>query len=360
MSDSQSSVRHIGYRRCLGAMFAARLLFGADCIQAHNFACITTATDFQNALDDAAGMYSGEDNYIQLAAGTYKTGSATGNGPFHFTSTSTHILGIRGGATSNCQSYGSDATLAKLDGNNATQVLRIENPNGYFFIVLLTIQNGKSTTNGGGLAVDQSGHGNEVQVTNNIFYHNQTTANGGAFALYSDYVDFSLPQIILGGNLIYDNSAADDGAGRVIEDNEPSSISNNTIYNNTATSAGGTGGLAVGGNGASQIYNNIFWSNSNYGLNLLSANIVVSHNDYGTITGMSADPSSVANLNTNPMFVDASANNFHLSGSSPLLGQGLGSKSTSVDLDGYEYSLKNRVDMGAYEETIFVDGFDGD
>jgi hypothetical protein len=360
MNDTQSGIRHILKNGFFRAAFAVSLLAGAKGIPAHVFDCITTATNFQNALDAAAGTYSAEDNYIQLGAGTYKTGGATGNGPFHFTSTSTHILGIRGGATSNCQQYGSDATLAKLDGNNTTQVLRIENPNGYLFIVDVTIQNGKSTTNGGGLAVNQSGHGNEVQITNDIFYHNQTTANGGAFALYTDYANLSFPEIILGGNLIYDNLAVDDGAGLVMEDNEPASISNNTIYNNTATATGGTGGLAVGGTGASQIFNNIFWGNSNYGLNLLSAGIVVSYNDYGTITGMTADASSTANLSKNPMFVDTSTNNFHLSGSSPLLGQGLGSKSTSSDLDGYEYSPKNKVDMGAYEETIFVDGFDGD
>ena len=42
-------------------------------------------------------MYNGEDNAIDLAQGVYKTGAATGSGPFHYSSSAaTGYINLRG------------------------------------------------------------------------------------------------------------------------------------------------------------------------------------------------------------------------------------------------------------------------
>ena len=49
---------------------------------------------------------------------------------------------------------------------------------------------------------------------------------------------------------------------------------------------------------------------------------------------------------------------FHLAGDSPLLGASPIITHT-IDLDGNPATTAGKIDMGAYEETIFIDGFDG-
>ena len=84
---------------------------------------------------------------------------------------------------------------------------------------------------------------------------------------------------------------------------------------------------------------------------------ILSHNDYGT-RGGATPASEISNLSVNPKFVDAAGGDFHLAGDSPLLGYGL-PQGTITDLDGNPYPVSGKIDLGAYAETIFIDGFDG-
>ena len=89
--------------------------------------CVSTSQELQDTLTlySDGGPQNGNDLYISLAQGTYKTGAATGNKPFHYSSTaSSGLISISGGRGANCNGYTGDPSLAKLDGNGATQVLR--------------------------------------------------------------------------------------------------------------------------------------------------------------------------------------------------------------------------------------------
>ncbi|HEY2395007.1 MAG TPA: right-handed parallel beta-helix repeat-containing protein [Rudaea sp.] len=342
------------------AVLAGSFAIGAD-LHAHSFDCITTAADFQTALDQAGddGIYSGEDSYIQLAAAIYTTGS----GPFHYTSTaSTGLLGIIGGATASCFGYTEDPTLVMLDGHHTTQVLNIRT-NNYVFLRLMTIQNGVSTTAGGGLAVNQGNAGGEVQISDNIIRNNHTSTNGGGIAAYTSYSYISLPELYLTANVIYGNSADGNyGAALLQGDNTLTEILNNTVYDNTTTAVGGAGGLAWAGvNGTGRIYNNIFWNNTTYGLYLVGNGAIVDYNDYGAIGGNAPDASSTGNLTMiAPEFVNAGSGNFHLASKSPLLGIGLAFCGAGEDIEAAPFPATGKADLGAYSDTIFIDSVDGD
>src|ERR1700722_14102785 len=107
------------------------------------FICVSTAAELQQALTDASdgGTYAGTDVAINIVRGTYKTGAATGNGPFSYHSTAaTGSLYILGGLKTGCVESVEDAPLTVLDGNNATQGLNIQNPMADVFVQYLTIK----------------------------------------------------------------------------------------------------------------------------------------------------------------------------------------------------------------------------
>jgi hypothetical protein len=122
----------------MAALVAACTVHAAS----HSFPCATTAQQLQDDLTAASdgGMYNGDDNTIYVGKGAFKTGAATGNGPFHYNSTAASgALYINGGYGLNCSTAVSDNSFAVLDGNNATQVLKINNKNASVFLKLLTI-----------------------------------------------------------------------------------------------------------------------------------------------------------------------------------------------------------------------------
>ncbi len=136
------------------------------------------------------------------------------------------------------------------------------------------------------------------------------------------------------------------------------SVYNNTVSRNTTTFAGGTGGFYYAGSAANvYIANNIFWNNTNYGINLGSSLVQLDYNDIGT-QGGSTPLSSSGNLSLAPGFVDAAGGDFHLAGNSALLGA-VPQAYQSIDPDGNASPVSGKMDMGAYNETVFTDGFDG-
>ena len=330
--------------------------------QAHLF-CVATAQEFQDALTQSSSFhtYNLEDNVVTLVHGTYKTGTATGNTPFFFYSpNSPHSMRIFGG-------YGDDCTLPTkqtpptiLDGNGTTGVLVLRNTYGDIVVNNLTLQNGESDEVGGGLQVNYSVSVNgSVTIQDNIIRNNHSMVDAGG--LYVSGAGIAV-QVI--GNLIEGNRADDlYGAGYVsgFGTNELNQIQNNTVTQNTsAASSNPVGGLFCGGTSPCRISNNIFITNTAIGLYLGDANADVEYNDYGTLGGV-APQLSTGNLSVNPKFIDASAGNFRLAGDSPLLG--VSPQPIYInDLDGNPFTTHypNKIDLGAYEETIFIDGFDGD
>jgi len=322
--------------------------------------CATTAKELFDDLAAASdgGMYAGQNVYISLPAGTYKTGSVTGNGPFAYTSTAaTGVLSIYGGFGPDCDGEALDASLTILDGGGLTQVLNIQNQNAEVDVFYMTIQNGKSTVPGGGVAINSNVNGGVVYLHENIIRNNHTSKKGGGFL-----INGSGNFVSLSDNLVVGNSADDGyGGGYEFSNGQNLDTNSNTFANNTTTKSGGTGGIYCCGNARSvSINGNIFWNNTNFGIDLETTPYNFEYNDYGVATGVLTADST--NMKVDPKFTDASSGNYRLASDSPLLGIWPSTGFPTADLAGdhYPFPVNGYFDLGAYEDTVFTDhGFEG-
>jgi hypothetical protein len=330
--------------------FAAPCLCAMSAFTNANEFCVTTASEFQSALTQAAADNSGPD-YVSLVGGTYKTSAI--NDSFHYSSTTAHDLYIIGGFAAGCHGEGS-ATV--LDGGQMDRVLETRSTQGAVYIEDLTIQNG-SAPNGAGLQMNpNAGENGGVAVIACIIQNNHAGESFGGLEISTGPNGF----LDITNSLIVNNNAnISIGAARVTVDPSVSAVAivNNTVTGNVSGDATQSGGLQFVGNGGF-ISNNIFWNNTLSGLELDDP-AVLTNNDIGNLTGdTSPSVGSTGNVSLDPNFVDAAQGDFHLSGSSRLLGIGK-SMGNGVDLDGHNYFAGQAIDLGAYQETIFTDGFDG-
>jgi hypothetical protein len=347
---------------CLRILLAAVALTALTATGITHAMCVSTAQELQDALTlySDGGSQNGNDLSITLVQGTYTTGSATSNGPFTYKYTAaTGSVEIVGGATdSQCEGATANAALTILDGQNATQVLNISNTNQQVYVEYLTIQNGETSAVGGGLYIDTETA--LVYVGYNIIQNNHSTTSGGGLAVFAGGSESQLDVLT---NVVVNNSAdAGEGAGILLGNNvDVTYVTSNTVFGNSTVAPNGIGGLLCCGTAGFTpfVYYNIFWQNTNYGLSL-DGEADLAYNDIG-ILGGSAPTQNVGNTSVGPKFVDDANVNFHLAGNSPLLGyapayQG---EETANDVAGSAFPQAGKRDLGAYAETIFVDGFDG-
>ena len=335
--------------------FAAYALVAAVNVGAHEF-CVATAADLETALADSSdgGMYAGENNDIGLRPGTY----ATSGGPFRYTN-ATRGLSIIGGYDAGCVNRLDDPTLSVLDGGHATRVLELHSQGGALEVDWVTIQNGETTGAGGGLYLEGTG-GQVTSVSNAIIRNNHAVDTaGGIYATVGN--NASSDVLFVESSLIAGNSADNgSGAGVLIVHGSGATIAGNTMSVNSTTLADGIGGLTFTANASCNcaVVNNIFWDNSNIGLWLGNSNVDLEYNDIGTLAGSPPDD-DVGNVSVAPHFVDRDNGDFHLTGDSTLLGLAP-NPIGNLDLDGHSRPRFSHADLGAYEETIFADGFDGE
>jgi hypothetical protein len=139
--------------------------------------------------------------------------------------------------------------------------------------------------------------------------------------------------------------------------------SNVTVRNNLVYGCQGFCGLSIGGadssNGGAdniKIYNNTLYNNAtnmNIQLNCQVASNVIKNNIFyigtefeGTRTGITISN----NLNTNPDFVNASANDFRLQSNSGAIDKGANdSLAGTLDLNGNNRIMGGIVDIGCFE-----------
>jgi hypothetical protein len=355
LGSQQKGPTFSSIRSCV---LACALLIGAGYAQAHLF-CVSTATELQGALTAASdgGAFNGEDNYIHVFQGTYMVGSATGGGPFHYHSTaSSGQMNLLGGFDVDCFTPTGKASQTVLDGNHSAQVLSIRSSTADISVINFTIQNGETSQVGAGLAVNfVSGDNSGAVIQRNIIRNNHTTGQAGGLFVITGAGPQSL---YVQNNLITGNSADSGfGAGKVIGFGSDTDFDNCTVTRNTTTLAGGAGGLYFSGGALAYVDNSIFWNNTNAGIYLGNSNVRMEYNDYGTLGG--AVPfTSVGNVSVGPSFVDGAGGDFHLTGDSPLLGKSP-ELFNRLDPDGNPSPEGGKIDIGAYNETIFIDGLDG-
>jgi hypothetical protein len=334
---------------------AACALIAAANVGAHEF-CIATASDLEAALAASSdgGMYAGENNDIELRPGTY----TTSGGPFRYTN-ATRGLSIIGGYDAGCVNRLNDPKLSVLDGGHATPVLELHSQGGSLEVDWVTIQNGETTGAGGGLYLE--GTGGQVTSVSDVIIRNNHAVDiaGGIYATVGN--NASNDVLFVESSLITGNSA-DNGssAGALVVHGAGATIAGNTVSVNTTTLNNGIGGLSFGGNATCNcaVVNNIFWDNTNIGLWLNNSNVDLEYNDIGTLDGSPPD-TDVGNVSVAPQFVDRDNGDFHLTGDSPLLGL-TPNPIGNFDIEGHPLPQFGHGDPGAYEETIFADGFEAD
>jgi hypothetical protein len=320
------------------------------------FACDSVAT-LQGALDDASdsGTHNGDDNFINIVHGTYHTGADTGNAAFHYSSTAaTGGLFLTGGYEAGCGPRTPKYSRTILSGNGLNRVLVIHSKVGAVVVNNLVIESGETTGDGGGLSINGSaGDGGPVSVRGNIIRNNHAAGYGGGIFVSASG---SGNELNVQNNLIVGNSAdLGYGAGLTIANGSAAYIYNNTVAENTTIASGVSGGLSYTGGVHGFIINNIFWNNTNAGFYVGTTDVSLDYNDYGTLGGLPPGEST-GNVSVGPQFVDKAGGDFHLSGDSPLLAASPRVFLTQ-DPDGYPSPAAGKMDLGAYYETIFADGF---
>src|SRR3990172_1856437 len=222
------------------------LLFPTD-----GFAAVFNVTDeaeLRNALDMAAT--NGEDDTINIAAGTYNTDGTTFDYPLDI---------VAGDENFALTIVGEGPGVTILDGGNSEQVLDIQtwnipdDSNVNITITGMTIQNGNdpTPTGGGGLYVRTESANITIE---NCEFGNNSAAGGGGARVHSDSGD-----VTLNNNTFTDNSG---GGASVGNESGDITLTDNTFTNNSV--AGGSGGGASVGNESGDITltDNTFTNNS--------------------------------------------------------------------------------------------------
>lgn len=245
---------------------------------------------------------------------------------------------------------------------------------GVYSSGLMTISNnticGNSSTHGGGVFCSGScvigntisentaaygagiSCGGRTLVTNNKITGNSASSSGGG--LYFSGGSGTAAQNLILMNVITGNSATNLGGGIYCAE-DISSITNNTIVANSASSGGG---IAYWFSPETQTSNNIIAFNSS-GVNCtrdqyegppppyLSNNCIFGNAAYDC-SGMSSGGFSVL---SDPLFVDRTNGNYHLTGSSPCINAGYryAGNLPLFDMDGEGRTFGGKVDIGADE-----------
>ncbi len=340
---------------------------------------VTNATEFRDTLNTTE--INGEDDVIYLAAGTY-----TGSFGYHPAETEHQSLTIAG-------EPGTNSSQIILDGQNLKGVLTFYDdtsagPIADITVRGITIQKGLGSggvsglrmrflgggnTNisivdciikensgagyGAGIVIEADGAGN-VLLENNLIINNITTERddtdckgGGVAILYR-----GTGEVTVRNNIIANNSAsgitAPQGGGLWIQEGMVHFIGN-TIYNNQANQGGG---VYFGSANAANVYNNIIYGNTGIeGGDIYFGNPTPANgynNNYSNLHGTWTDSGN--NLNTDPLFVDAGNNDFHLLPTSPMINAGTTAVPDPPGLPTTDFEGSSRVigtapDIGAYE-----------
>ncbi len=213
---------------------------------------------------------------------------------------------------------------------------------------------GNVANDGGGLFCWE---GADVTITGNRFIANsagRSTAlseNGGAMVIAGASADIR-------NNLLYGNTADEGGgiygaAGTIL-------LTNNTLVYNRATAGGA---ILLQSDVAATLINNIIVGNQSGvsvyegGLPILRTNCVFGNGgtDYD---GFPSPTGQDGNIRANPMFLNPTLGDFHISAASPAhdSGEDAAVLAGERDVDGLPRIAGARVDMGAYEVSPFTMG----
>ena len=201
---------------------------------------------------------------------------------------------------------------------------------------------------GEGISNWYSPFGSIVSLTNNII-----SGNNG-HGIYSTIEPYSDCEIEINNNWIYGNGADDSGDGIHISNTYriDAVIRNNTVVDNSDYGIHSDYATDI------NVSNCIVWGNGNGSLHKDSEDF--DNITYSCIEGGFA---GTGNINSDPCFYDADANDFHLDANSLCIDAGdpgFEADANETDIDGEERVVNERVDMGADEFYWSAADYSGD
>lgn len=195
--------------------------------------------------------------------------------------------------------------------------------------------------------IENDGNLSLLQV---ILTKNSSTAYGGGIC-NSGTLDIT--------NSIISENVSGDGGG--IRNDGDASLINVTIFNNSAPTYNGGGVYNIG---TITIANSILWGNSadqssdqiyNSASSMISYTDIQDSGGSGTGWDTSLGTDGGGNIDADPLFVDPTSSDLHLSVVSPAIDAGDNSVCPGTDLDGVPRPQGSDCDLGAYEYEPYLD-----
>lgn len=324
--------------------------------------CVGDSTGLESALQTAQA--NGEDDFIQLAPGTYVPSTDR----FQYASSENLGLTISGGFVAApgmppCSLQLQGAQWTKLDGAGSKIALAVSmsGTSGSVQVDDLTIQNGVSIGFSSPVNIaGASGWTGDVTLDRVIVRNNHA-----AFVVAGLSSDKGIVTV---RNSAFVDNASSDASGVVLAlvSNHPAPgiavvFDSNTVARNSVPATSVRAGISVSGSTGVQMTNNIVWDNGGTDVRLSQGgNAELDHNDIGSVGGNGVVTTTNA-FNVDPQF--AGPLDAQLAPTSPLRDVGLDPVSEDVgvwDAIGAERIVFGTIDVGAYEvqDTIFADGFE--
>lgn len=239
-----------------------------------------------------------------------------------------------------------------LDGQNARRCVSVNSPTAKAGLDGFRITRGNNPT-GGAIWVGTNlayTLADATIITNCMIYNNVSVDGGGIYC--DNFVG------VISNCTIYNNSAYE-GGGICLFNAAYPAIANCTIYGNNSDSYGG--GIYHYMDSFTYVRNCIVWGNTAaYGSPQVYKYAGSSSYQYCDVQG---GYSGTGNKNSDPLFMDAANQNFHLKAGSPCIDAGINTPTQyfgynvlpATDLDGYPRNIDGnddkvaKVDMGVYE-----------
>jgi parallel beta-helix repeat protein len=194
-------------------------------------------------------------------------------------------------------------------------------------------------------------HGVYLASSDNLITGNSIYANAGYGIHAYGSAKGTVNRNILSMNKIYDNGVLGGTSyGIILSSGDANMAFNNLIWNNS-------GGIMIGYRYPTntKVFNNTIYSNRSYGIAHLADSVgtfiqnnIVFRNSAGIVNNGSASKIS-NNLLSDPLFVNASASDFHLTLDSPAIDSGVNLTEVAVDCDGLSRPQGAGTDIGAFE-----------